>query len=286
MQTIDRIQQRQLERLTPTDEESLAQYRRVVGGALEVMIGRPLPTDGDVEFETLEKEQLGDYKRYVGLLKQKVHGEELPIIFLHPNDWNGKVVVWATDQGKAGIYNDKGQPVAAIRKLLKEGSALAAADLLYQGELVGAGGPLRQTRVVKNPRQFLGYTVGYNHPLFAQRVHDLLSIVAFCKYHPDQPMEIHLVGRGMAGPWAAAASAIAGQVVDRTVVGHADFRFAGITDIRDLNLLPGAVKCGDLPGMLALIAPRPLRLEGVKEVPALTAAAYKAAGASGKVKAS
>ena len=57
------------------------------------------------------------------------------------------------------------------------------------------------------------------------------------------------------------------------------FRFGTITEIRDPNLLPGAVKFGDLPGLLALCAPVPLHLAGEGgNGPELTRAAYAASG--------
>jgi hypothetical protein len=62
------------------------------------------------------------------------------------------------------------------------------------------------------------------------------------------------------------------------VVDTAGFRFANLTEFDDANFLPGAVKYGDLPGMLALVAGHPLWLAGEKDqVPAVLKAAYKAA---------
>lgn len=40
------------------------------------------------------------------------------------------------------------------------------------------------------------------------------------------------------------------------------FRFGSIRDIRDVNFLPGGAKYGDLPGIIALGAPRKLLLAG------------------------
>ena len=46
-----------------------------------------------------------------------------------------------------------------------------------------------------------------------------------------------------------------------------------------MNLLPGVVKYGDLPGLLSLAAPSRLWLAGEgSEVPAIVAASYRAAG--------
>ena len=50
------------------------------------------------------------------------------------------------------------------------------------------------------------------------------------------------------------------------------FRFGDITEIRDVNLLPGALKYGDVPALLALCAPTPLTIS--EATPPLTAAVY------------
>ncbi len=84
--------------------------------------------------------------------------------------------------------------------------------------------------------------------------------------------------RGTA-PWAAAALAQAPGAVDRAAIDTAGFRFANIRSLWDVNLLPGVVKYGDLPGLLSLAAPSRLWLAGEgSEVPAIIAASYRAAG--------
>ncbi|MGH7139116.1 MAG: acetylxylan esterase, partial [Pirellulales bacterium] len=82
-----------------------------------------------------------------------------------------------------------------------------------------------------------------------------------------------------AGPWVAAAAALAGAAVDRVAIDSADFRFTRLTAFDDAAFLPGIVKYGDLPALLALSAPRPLWLSGEKgETPAIVRKAYTAAG--------
>jgi hypothetical protein len=108
-------------------------------------------------------------------------------------------------------------------------------------------------------------------------VHDLLTLVSFVKHHEHQPERVYLVAARGAGPHVAAAAAMAGDSVHKVAIDTGGFRFGRITDIRDVNLWPGAVKYGDLPAVLALIAPRPLRLTG-EDIPDLVAVAYNAAG--------
>jgi len=276
---LDQDAARQLAELTPKDATSLAKYREVVGGALDVMIGHGLPAAGAVEFEKTGEQDRGNHLEFVGLLRNGEHGQELPVLFLQPKQWNKQVVIWIDEAGKAGLYGTDGGLKAEIARLLSGGAAVASIDMLYQGEFVKAGeGPIKN-RKVNTPRQYAGFTYGYNHPLFAQRVHDALSLVSFVKHHEEHPERIDLVGLDGAGPWVAAACAQAGDAVSRAVVDSAGFRFGKLNDFADANFLPGSVKYGDVPGMLALAAPRPLWLAGEgDDAPELVRSAYAAAG--------
>ena len=134
---------------------------------------------------------------------------------------------------------------------------------------------------MENPREFLGYTAGYNHTLFAQRVHDILSALAFVRHHDHSPARVDVVALGGAGRWAASACAAARGAVDALAVDTGGFRFGEITELRDPDLWPGAVKYGDLPALLALCAPTPLWLAGeAGETPGLVRDAYNTAGTS------
>jgi hypothetical protein len=168
--------------------------------------------------------------------------------------------------------------------LLAGGSAVIGADLLYQGEFLADGKPPTESRRVDNPREFAGYTLGYNAALFGQRVHDILSLVAFAQTYGGEQPRVDLVGLGAAGAWTAAARAQAGQAVDRAAIDTRGFRFAKLSSIRDVNFLPGGAKYGDLPGMIALGAPGEVWLAGEDgSAPDLVNAAYAAASASEKL---
>uniref|UniRef100_A0A7C2NZM5 Acetyl xylan esterase domain-containing protein n=1 Tax=Schlesneria paludicola TaxID=360056 RepID=A0A7C2NZM5_9PLAN len=270
---------RQLADLEPSDPVSLAEYRRVIGGGWDVLIGRDLKSTGQAEYETVGETHRTGFEQFQGLVHNRTHGEELPLVSLIPEDWNRRLVLWLTETGKAGLFDSAGNPLPAVQKLLASGHAVVGADLLYQGEFLADGQPLSATRSVKNPREFLGYTTGYNHPLFAQRVHDVLSIIVAAKAHESMPESIDLVGLGSAALYAAAAAVQAGNAVRRLAVGTGGYRFAAITEIRDPLLLPGAVRYGDVPGLLALRAPHPLWLHGEGNAgPRTVRAAYLAAG--------
>jgi hypothetical protein len=165
--------------------------------------------------------------------------------------------------------------------LLAAGAVVVGVDLLFQGEFLADGKPLTETRRVKNPRESAAYTFGYNRALFAQRVHDILTVIKYVSEYDPKPASVELVGLGGAGPWVAAARAQARGVIDHSVIATGGFRFGKVLAIHDVNFLPGGAKYGDLPGMIALGAPGRLWLGGeADQPPELVKAIYAAAGAS------
>ncbi|MBL8811150.1 MAG: acetylxylan esterase [Planctomycetaceae bacterium] len=280
LQSLDAASKKQLAALAPTDAAKLKEFRKVVGGALDVMIGRALPETGSTEFEKVAENQRDGFIEFTGLLKLKARGEVLPTVYFLPSNWNRQVVLWIDGEGKKKAY-DGDKPSAEIMKLIKAGYAIGAIDLYLTGDFTDDGKPVAQMPIVNNPREFAGYTLGYNHPLFSQRVHDILTLTSSTIYHAEKPEKVHLVGVNGAGPMVAAACAIAGTKVASAAVDTAGYRFGSITQIRDVNLLPGAVRYGDVPAMLALCAPVKLAVAGeTATTAALTVQAYSAAGAN------
>jgi len=274
----------QLAALKPNNESSLKQWRDVVGGGFDVLIGRDLPAAADVEYEQTEKIDQGDWIRMSGLVRNKRHGEQLPTTFLYPKRWNGKAVIWAHESGKAALFTSTGEVIPEAKRLLDAGATVVGVDLFMQGEFLADGKPVTQTRKVDNPREFAGYTFGYNHSLFAQRVHDLLTAIAFVQNHERKPEQIDLIGFGAAAPWVAAARSQAGNAVSKVAVDTKGFRFASLADYHDPQFLPGGAKYGDVPGLLGLAAPGELWVAGeTAESTSLASAVYKAAGAEQKL---
>jgi dienelactone hydrolase len=259
---------------------SPAGLHRAVGGGVDVLIGRTLADAGDVEWQLKDKYDRGEYVEMTGRLRNTTHDEELPVAWLYPKEWNGRVVVWLDDSGKSALFNSDGSPRASVRELVRGGVTVLGADLLFQGDFLKDGEPIKQTRVVENPREFAGYTFGYNPALFARRTHDILTLVKFLRTakvaaHPH-PRSVEVAGFGAAGPIVAAARAVADDAIDRAVVDTRGFRFGKLLDYRDPQFLPGGAKYLDLPGMLALGAPHPLWLAGEGSEPALVSDAYRA----------
>ena len=89
------------------------------------------------------------------------------------------------------------------------------------------------TEKVANPREFAGYTHGYNHSRFA-RQNDLLSIIAYLDSKHQKTIEIH-GGKGFEAQ-AIVASYLAGNSIKKVVVESSDFRFSEIVDYRPIVL--------------------------------------------------
>ncbi len=250
--------------------------RDVIRPAVEVLIGRTLATAGDVTWKLQDEQDCGQYVQRTGTLVNETFGEEVNAVALCPKQASGRVVIWLADQGKSAVRSADGSVPSAVLKLVQAGAAVVGADLFLQG-----GEPVTQTRVVANPREFAGYTFGYNHALFAQRTHDVLSLVLLVRSAKDgfcpNAKTLAVAGWQSAGPVVAAAGALAGPAIDRVAVDTQGFRFGRLLDYRHPMFLPGGAKYLDVPGLLALRAPRPLWLSGEGQEPEVVTAAYRAA---------
>ena len=131
---------------------------------------------------------------------------------------------------------------------------------------------------------YAGYTLGYNRSIAGNRVHDILTVIAYVK-SVVKPKSCDLVGWDELGPHAVMAKAVAGAAVDRLAADLNQFRFENIKDIADPMLLPGAVKYGGMPSFLALCAPAPMLVHNHRGTASgkLARAAYQAAGADEKL---
>lgn len=285
--------EQQLASMRPQDDASLQAFQEFMTPALDEIIGRSVDDMGSIEFDLRRKEEQSGVLRMSGLLQHRPKRfdpgreqpvESIPIWFLMPKSWQqGSVAIWLDANGKSGLLDgDTWRP--EIARLLAEGVAVVGADLIEQGEHRTEGSTsteeLQTTRRVDNPREAAAYTLGYNHALFAQRVHDIMTVVKFCHDHPRQPRGIWLIGTEGSGKWAAAARAQLGELVTRSAIDTEGFRFLEVDDVRHPDLLPGGAKYFDLMGMIA-VETSPLWLAGESDASAkLVQAAFSAAGNS------
>lgn len=271
---------KQLQAIAPRDQETLAKWREVVGGAIETIAGGRIPPKSAIEFERKESHERESYYIVVGLLRNKADGSELPIVTLHPNSSSGRAVICLSERGKSALFGDDGLPAREAKALLDAGILVVGVDLLGQGEFCTDEAQVTKNRVVQNKREFAGYTYGYNRSLVTQRAQDVLTVVAFARNHEQLPTSVELMATDGTAPAAVLALAQAGGAVDRAAIHTGGFRFAKLSDYLDASFLPGGAKYGDLPGMLALVAPAKLWLSGESSEARLVKEAYRAAGAS------
>ncbi len=269
--------QQQMQALTPKDAASLTEFRRVVGTALREMLHDTLPAADAVEVREVGPAEEQDGRRVRKfLLGRKGQNEAIPAYGVGGAEYDGTVVIWVHPQGKASLFAD-GKLVPAAQAILDRKAAVLAVDVFGTGELA-----------IDKPKvnaQYGAFTFGYNRPLLSERVHDILTTIAFAKNHP-QAKAIHLVGWEAAGPWVALARAAAGDAVGRTAADLNNFRFESVKASDDPMMLPGALKYGGLAGLAALCAPSELLLHNHRNTGTgqLVADAYRAAGADGRLR--
>jgi len=266
--------------ISSVDEKSLKSYEEFTGSALRTLIGRDLASVGAIERENIAKIEKKNYWYFKDLLTVTDHGEMLPVVSVYPKStpWNGRVVIWADGNGKASLFQKDGTPIESVRKLLDHGDAVIIADLFAQGEFVSDSLPSDRNRVVKNPREFAGYTYTYNHTLYAQRVHDVLTLIHWVNTDDHPVKEIAVVGTNGAAPIAAAASALSGDVVSALAVDVNGFRFEDITDYKHPHFQPGIVKYGGVDALLAMNAHKQVLVIDENECPETTKKAFDITG--------
>lgn len=240
--------EKQLRASAATDEGLQKQIRP----AVETIIGRTYAQAGSVEWELKDKQDRGTHLEMTGVLHNTTHSDDIDVAWLYPKQSKDRVVIWLSDQGKAAVTSPE------VLELVTAGITVLCPDLFSPGAA--------QNGIVKNPREFAGYTFGYNNALFAQRTHDVLSLVTFLRNSKvgshKNPSHVSLAGWGNAGSIAAAAGALAGEAIDRVALDTQGFRFGKLLDFRDPLFLAGGAKYLDLPGMIALNAPHALWLAG------------------------
>jgi hypothetical protein len=233
--------------------------------AWEMMIGRSAPAAEDITADEPAKEQRGDHLRLTGTLRHTPTGEEVKVHYALPKDWNGTAVVWLTD--KPGGLDAEGSVAARASEIVASGAALVVPELY----LTGTSTAPRLIGKSEDPNAWdhaACYTYGYNPTLLASRVHDAMTVVVSARNNAKWPVKkLILAGSDGAGPVAAAAALLLGDHLNAVAIDTEGFRFEKLTDQYQPMFVPGAVKYGDLPALLALCAPLPLSLAGEEGKP-------------------
>ena len=252
--------QQQLQALAQTDEGR----EQVLRPAIETLIGRPYAQAGAITFPDASTQWRDSHFRTQGRLLNATYGEEVAVDWLQPTKPTGEVVIWLDDAGKGSARLPDGTIRPELQELIDRGVGVLTADLFLQDDK-----KLKQTRVVTGPREVPAYTYGYNHALFAQRVHDVMTITSYLLTPRDasQPpiKKVSLAGFGQMGAVAAAARAVTGGAIAKAAVDTGGFRFGQLLDYRHPMFLPGGAKYLDVPGLLCVGSAQPLWVAGEKD---------------------
>jgi hypothetical protein len=267
---------KQLDALKPRDAVSLAEFKRIYGTALRVMVGDKLPTqEGVNEFAMRFLGMTKDYTIRRSYLSRAATTQTIPVYHISGKEFNGTVIVWVHTGGLKALQ--EGPTAELLKEIVGQKLAVLAVDPFLTGE--GADNP--PPPIDKN---YAGFTFGYNRTTLANRVGDILSAVAHARDHL-KATKIHLVGLEKAGPWVVLARALCADQVERCAADMNGFRFEEMSSTADENLLPGALKYGGMGRLAALSAPSELYLHNLPPAGMgdWLPAAYEAAGASGRL---
>ena len=274
---LDERATQKLDAHVPRDTDSLESFRNMFGTAWRVIFDQGMPSEVTYQWKGDTKKDGVIVSR--GLVGDPARGAQLPLLTLSEDaEQSDKIVIWSGGAGKSAAFDSQGRPGALLKKLLEGGATVMLPDLLHQGEFRSSGEDPKHQRLVDDARSYSAFTFGYNRTLVADRCADLLTIIAHALKRKTGSVRI-LATSGSA-PWVAPAAALAGGAVDRAAIETGGFRFGKVRSYSDMNFVPGAVKYGDLPVLLALRAPGALTVVGEPTAPEIMAKSYEAAGAS------
>ena len=251
-------------------DKQIAAHPELISKAWEIMIGRAMPGGDDVSFDITTKEDRGDYVLVKGTVHQAKDNEDVPCTFIgpKPDKWNGTAVLWLSSKGIDSLGGEAGPPSAAAKKLMDAGIAIACPTLYLPGATEQPMNPVKSKDASRNDWQWAAcYTYGYNPSLLAHRVHDAMTVAAMMLHHPKHHLQkLILAGSDGAGAIAAAAAVVMkDKGLNSAAFDTEGFRFVSLTDQWHPMFVPGAVKYGDVPGLLTACAPLKSLVLGEKE---------------------
>ena len=237
----------QIAKLTPTDEKSLLEFRKVIGTALRVMVNSTLPGPGVVTVQGFASEEKDTFTVHKAILGRKGEGDAVPSMGLIPKGFSCScAVLWLHPKGIASMMQN-GTLAPEVKTLHDKGYAVLGIDPLGVGALT-------PDKPFTTHKDYAGFTFGYNRSLVANQVHDALTAIGNLMNNA-QIKTVHVIGWAEMGPIAVLAKAMAGDTVKKLAADLNQFRFEAIKNINDPMLLPGATKYGGMGAFLALCAP-------------------------------
>ena len=268
----------------PKDQESFEAYKSLYGKAWEIIFDQGLPN-------TTVWEELGSNDTDLlsisrTLIRCPERGTEIPMLVVSNRERPEGYLVWTAAKGKDIAFDQQGAPTSRLSRLVNQNIRVLIPDLIHQGEWAGGQSKENGQRLVDDKRAYSAFSYGYNRSLAAERSSDLLTVIAAAKrkiQESGQALPLYLLGDKDTAAWAAPSAAIAGSVIDHAILQTDGFRFSSVTSFKDEQFVPGSVKYGDVPSLLALRAPYRTTIIGEREIPKLPVDSYRALDASAKL---
>lgn len=258
----------------PTDAQSLARHRAIVGRALEAMITPWAPNSQRVEglgIEVLDagKDIGSGVVQVVRLRARAMPGFVDVSAFVPKGDVRGAVVA-VSPAGSHALLDD--HDLKLLERATKAGVALLLPDLLLTGD------PSRTLPTdAARHENYIGYTTTYNRTLLAERVRDLLVTLEFAATLAPHD-KIDLIGLDRSGIAVVLASALS-PLPPRRTLAQLEFDFSMMRTWSDPDFLPSALRYGGLDAFCGLIAPRELIRVGASDAGEDVRACFAAADA-------
>ena len=272
---LDQQSNEKLAAIAPKDEESLGTFRDTVGGIWRVIFDQGVPES--VEYKKLTSEDQDGLMIEKGVVSVADRNTMLPLLTIRkPGGNSDRVLIWTDETGKSAAFLENGAPVPLLRELVDAGNTVLLPDLFHQGELLVEGTDAKYQPLIDDNRPYSAFTFCYNRTAVVRRSADVLAVIAHAS--AQEPKSMGLLGTGSAALWIAPAAMHAGPLVDRVAIVDGSVRFSHADSYRDVRFVPGAVKYGDLPALLALRAPYRLTVLAEPQIPVIVQQAYASAG--------
>jgi len=261
----------QLQSISPTDEPSLAKYKRIIEPAWKRTLELKWPAE---PAQAVAKNSVNKTSYIAEELEVARPGENETIHLVHfaplksQPARNPTVIVLAHEDGKAHFIDNDGAPSVLGRQLLDKGFEVAV--------VADAGAPA-------NSNQTSILFTAYNRTRLQERVRDLVSVCEGVKNINAQRSRVVLCGCGHAGFW----SLLAAPAADAVIADCGPLDVSDDQTLLDPDLFcPGIHIIDTFAGAPILAVPHPLVLFNVAEgfPTSNLRASYKALRAEKKLK--
>jgi dienelactone hydrolase len=240
-----------------------AEHRQLIRAGWKSILAHP---EGELSWESIDGSSESDDGHTI-LVRSSSHPVQTPVRILEYEGTKGDKVLIGL-----GLNGFRQVDPEEWKSWLDAGWKIFLPDLLYTGHLSNPENPAGQNRLVANGRRVAGYTFGYNRTVTAIRSSQIIDLYRLIRQHEalqqtDSARILLVCDSGLEGIGLLAAHQFEVGADERTGEPSAfqvsesvsplliallgdQFRFGDVREFEDSMFLPGAVRYGDLPGLL------------------------------------